>query len=419
MFSTGSPTTSKKSSSVCASGFSPSRRTPTRSSPTSDTRCRCSMDLTTRLGTRSVTSPDSPSTPTSDSSAVQRCLTPTASWRAPEHRCGTSSSPPSRRLTLYDWTATLKWRWLRGDSMLASGTGTLRPGPDRTIQRPSDTTSPMEATDRRGVTGLPVRVDPWSGRRRLCRRSGAYEHFECLPVGHGSIPIRHVLKADRPVEHPAGINRAVEHIGQQLVDVGPGRCDPTGHGQVAHEHADTHGELVVLGGTDPADDATVTHHGKRRVDRILQTGALQHGVGAIAPGQLAHLLHTLLAALGDHVRRTELAAKIGARLVPAHENDPLGPEPFGSQHRRQAHSSVTDHGDRRPRIDPGHDGAVVARGEDVGQGHEGREQGGVLADRQLDQGALSLRHAHRLALAAVDTVATPESTVPTGGLPRL
>src|SRR5688500_256854 len=52
--------------------------------------------------------------------------------------------------------------------------------------------------------------------------------------------------------------------------------------------------------------------------------ALQHGVGAIAAGEFAHALDALLAALGDHVRGAELAAEVGALLVPAHEDDLLG-----------------------------------------------------------------------------------------------
>ena len=55
----------------------------------------------------------------------------------------------------------------------------------------------------------------------------------------------------------------------------------------------------------------------------------------------------------------------------------------------------------------------------VGQGQQGRQQRGVLADGQLDQGAVGVRHADGLALAAVDAVAAPEAAVPAGGLQAL
>jgi len=56
---------------ACASGSLPSPRTPRRSSPTSDTRCRCNTARTTRLVAPSVTSPGSPSMRTSVSKAVR------------------------------------------------------------------------------------------------------------------------------------------------------------------------------------------------------------------------------------------------------------------------------------------------------------------------------------------------------------
>ena len=40
--------------------------------------------------------------------------------------------------------------------------------------------------------------------------------------------------------------------------------------------------------------------------------ALEHGVGAVAAGELADLRDALLAALGDDVGGAELAAEVGA-----------------------------------------------------------------------------------------------------------
>ena len=105
--------------------------------------------------------------------------------------------------------------------------------------------------------------------------------------------------------------------------------------------------------------------------------------------------------------------------MPAHEDDLLGAQPLGGQHRRQAHRAVADHRHRRARADPGGHGAVVAGAEHVRQGEQRRQQRGVLADGQLDQRALRLRHAYGLALAAVHAVGRPQAAVPAGGLQAL
>ena len=43
--------------------------------------------------------------------------------------------------------------------------------------------------------------------------------------------------------------------------------------------------------------------------RLLEADALEHGVGAVAAGQLAHALDGLVAALADDVGGAELAAR--------------------------------------------------------------------------------------------------------------
>src|SRR2546423_469039 len=135
------------------------------------------------------------------------------------------------------------------------------------------------------------------GALRYADRSGTDEDFERFPVGHGPVAVRHLLEADGAVEHAAGLERAVEHVGQELLDVGAGRRDAPGEGDVAHEHVEVHRDLRVLRGSDPADHATVAHDGEGGLDGRLQTDALQHGVRAVATGELMHLLDAILAAL--------------------------------------------------------------------------------------------------------------------------
>jgi hypothetical protein len=100
--------------------------------------------------------------------------------------------------------------------------------------------------------------------------------------------------------------------------------------------------------------------------------------------------------------------------VPAHEDDPLGAEPLRGQHRGQADRTVADHRDGGARVDTGGGGCVVAGAEHVGQGEQGRQQHGVLADVDLDQGALGLRNPDSLALSTVEVVA-PLTSATAGG----
>ena len=109
-----------------------------------------------------------------------------------------------------------------------------------------------------------------------------------------------------------GSHGAVEHVGQQLLDVGAGRGDAAGERDVAQEGPEVGRHVRVLGGADPADRAAGADHGVRGLDRRPQADALQHGVRAVAAGQLPDLRDALLAALGHHVGGAELAAQVGA-----------------------------------------------------------------------------------------------------------
>src|SRR2546425_7920991 len=52
------------------------------------------------------------------------------------------------------------------------------------------------------------------GAHRYADRSGTDEDFERFAVGHGSVSLRHLLESDGAVEHAAGLERTVEHVGQ-------------------------------------------------------------------------------------------------------------------------------------------------------------------------------------------------------------
>lgn len=56
--------------------------------------------------------------------------------------------------------------------------------------------------------------------------------------------------------------------------------------------------------------------------------------------QLSHLLHTLLALVCDDISGSELRSEVGAIFVMAHQDDPLGAEPSGREHRGATDGSV-------------------------------------------------------------------------------
>ena len=139
----------------------------------------------------------------------------------------------------------------------------------------------------------------------------------------------------------------------------------------------------------------------------------------VAAGQFADLRHRLVAAFGHDVGGAEVAAQVGAVGVAAVEDDLLGAEPLGGQHRAQSDRAVADDGHRRSRPHPGGHGAVVAGAEHVGQRQQRRHQRRILRDRKLHQRALRLRNAHGFALAGVDAPGAPATTVPAGRLQAL
>ena len=95
----------------------------------------------------------------------------------------------------------------------------------------------------------------------------ADEYFKCFAVGHGLVAGRDVVQADGAVEDLAGFDGAVEHEGQQLLDVGPGRCDAAGERDVAHELSEPERNVGVLRCSDAADDAAVADDTDRHLDR--------------------------------------------------------------------------------------------------------------------------------------------------------
>src|SRR5205085_803737 len=134
------------------------------------------------------------------------------------------------------------------------------------------------------------------------------------------------------------------------------------------------------------------------------THTLEHGVSAEAVGELAYALDGLVASLADDVRRAELLRNRDAVGMTAQEDDSLGAEAPGGDHAAQADGTVADDGHGLARPSLGAERGVLAGRHHIRQRQERRHQRVVSADREGDERAVGLWHAHRLALAAVDAV---------------
>ena len=181
------------------------------------------------------------------------------------------------------------------------------------------------------------------------------------------------------------------------------------------------GPSCVLRDADPGDDPA----GADDADGLLVGGQVADGLEDLAGAALGEFqdgVDAVLAAFGDHVGGPELAAEVGAGLVPAHQDDPLGAELLGRQHGQQPHRAVADDRDGVAGGDAGAVGGVPAGAVHVGQGQQRGEQalvgGGRVDVGDLDQGAVGQRHADGFGLAAggAQVGVVPESAVDARGL---
>src|SRR5207302_5100417 len=93
------------------------------------------------------------------------------------------------------------------------------------------------------------------------------------------------------------------------------------------------GHRLVLRDADAADCAARTRDAERRAHRLLEADALEDGVDAEAVGEFAHALNRLVASLADAVCCAELSRKRDPHGMTAQENDLLGAEAPGGNHR--------------------------------------------------------------------------------------
>ena len=145
----------------------------------------------------------------------------------------------------------------------------------------------------------------------------------------------------------------------------------------------------------------------RREHRVLKSHALQHGMRAQAPGQLAHVLHRRFAALAHHVRRAELLTERDAVGMTSEEDNPFGSAASAGNDAAQTDRAIANDRRRFAWPDSGRNGSVMTSRHHVAQGEQRRHERGVPAARQLNQCSIGVGDADGLALSAVSTPSEP------------
>src|SRR5216117_1093633 len=113
---------------------------------------------------------------------------------------------------------------------------------------------------------------------------GLHHHLDCVALVHGAVAIGNLIQSDDPIEHPARLDLALEHIGKQLLHVRSYRGRPAADREIVVERRLRAGDRLVVRDADAADGATGTGNPNRGTHRFLSADALENGVDAEAAG---------------------------------------------------------------------------------------------------------------------------------------
>jgi hypothetical protein len=87
------------------------------------------------------------------------------------------------------------------------------------------------------------------------RASGLDQDFDRLAFVHGYVAFRHSVQPDGPIEHPAGLDSAIEDVRQKLVDVRAHRSRPAAHSHVVEKSRQRSRYRLSLKNADAANCA--------------------------------------------------------------------------------------------------------------------------------------------------------------------
>src|SRR5437667_3104103 len=194
---------------------------------------------------------------------------------------------------------------------------------------------------------------------------GLDHHLDCFALVHGAVAIGNLIQSDYPIEYPARLDLALEHIGKQLLNVRSYRGRPAADREIVVKRRLRPGDRLVMGDTNAAHGTTRTGDADRGAHGLLGADALEDGVDAQTPGQLAHALDCRLAALAHDVRRAEPFRQGDPVGMVAEDHDPLGAEAPGGDDGAEADSAITDDGRGLAAADFGGAGRMMARSHNV------------------------------------------------------
>ena len=115
---------------------------------------------------------------------------------------------------------------------------------------------------------MPLLSNPLSASRQ-------HHHLDRLAVVHRAVAIRHLVEADHPVEDAPGVDPALEHVRQKVVDVGADGSGAAGDRDVVLEGRLCTGDRLVLRNTDAADSAAGTCDLDCRLDSLVEADTLE------------------------------------------------------------------------------------------------------------------------------------------------
>src|SRR5207249_5075188 len=129
-----------------------------------------------------------------------------------------------------------------------------------------------------------------------------------------AVAVVNLIQSDDPIEYPARLDLALEHIGKQLLNVRSYRGRPAADRKIVVESRLRAGDRLVVRDADAAHGPTRTADANGGTHGLVGADALEHRVDAEAAGQRAHARDRLLAPLAHYVRCAKLLR----------EGDPVG-----------------------------------------------------------------------------------------------
>jgi len=159
---------------------------------------------------------------------------------------------------------------------------------------------------------------------------GLHHDFDGPALVHSLVTVGDLVETDNSVEDAAGLDLALKHVRQQLLDICADRSGPAANTDIVVEHLLRGGDRLVMRNTDASDGAARPGDAERGVHRMLGADAFEDGIDAEAAGQRAHAFDSLLPALTDDIRCAESLCKRDPVGMAAQDDDLFGAKALGS-----------------------------------------------------------------------------------------